>query len=439
MPRPSRLLLLIVSFAMFGLGPAGLARAWKAAVPDVSGIWDLQGTFEARCDFPGFQNEPPEPIAFRLLFTQSGSTLSGGFDVGGAPPGADLPPIAVVGTVGEAGEINLRVLVDSQPSYILTGRADGSQLTLRLAAEVPPGVPCTAGGPLTGVLRQAGTAPTPLPPLPSGITPIPPPDPRIQAQEVRIFSTASLLPSGRTVARELMDAVDQLVGAPGSRFTQDNVTGAATLTLATGQKFGLLPVALTLSSPLTRQQATPPGQTDPVSGLTTITTASGARVMVMGAPPNLTEFVGLTASRGVTGVTILPGQFLLATGSTSLQFSTRLSFEVTGGGGAPGITLNADGTVTLTYATGERQQVFPLFADVTGFLATARAFPGVAQATAALDGTVTVTAGAQAVRLRPDFSVRASPAGSKRILLDDPGGPSFDLGDGRRQRFTIAP
>jgi hypothetical protein len=192
-------------------------------------------------------------------------------------------------------------------------------------------------------------------------------------------------------------------------------------------------------SGLGRAQAAPAVALDPLTGTATITSAAGIQLTIMGAPPDLPAFFRILGAAGVTGAQVSPGQFLLNTADANLKFSARLAFDLTGGGTTPGFTGNPDGSVTITYPSGDRQQIFPLFADVRGFLESAAAVPGVTRASPNLDGTVSVTAGDQSLRLRPDFSVRASPAGSKRILLGEPGGPAFDLGDGRRQRFTVLP
>jgi hypothetical protein len=56
-----------------------------------------------------------------------------------------------------------------------------------------------------------------------------------------------------------------------------------------------------------------------------------------------------------------------------------------------------------------------------------------------LDGLVTATLEGMPRRARPSFEVTSSPAGPKRFLVEPDGGLAFDFGDGRRQRFVVAP
>ena len=526
MPRPRCLPWFL---ALLGLGLTGPARAGTLAVPDLSGTWDLRGTFEARCNYPAF-NEPPQLVEVHVVFTQDGSTLRGNFAAGGGPPGGNGSPLVFVGAVDEQGNIGISV-IDFTPTFFsggsrpllgITGQAIGTQLALQIGGTVSkvPGVVCNIGGPFQGVIRRTGGSPTPTPtpsasptprpspspsptprptpasapiplrtidprgtvpqitfrrptptptpgptatptpsptpspsaspsptpspgpsPTPSpAATPTPVPVPTPTPMELAIVDTNDRLPTGRTVKEELTQAVIAISGVSNATVQQDPGTGVTTLSVG-DRRFTFWPLgaAQEVPSGFTRQEATPGLTIDAATGTATIVTPAGVQVRVMGVPPNLQAFLQILGAAGVTGAEVNPGQFLLGTNSPGLQFSTRLSFEVAGGGGAPGVAANPDGSVTITYPDGQRQQIFPLFADLNAFIDhVTRGFPG-ALVTPSLDGTVTVAAGSQTVRVRPDFSVRGSPAGTKRLLLDESGGPMFDFGDGRRQRFTILP
>ncbi len=266
-------------------------------------------------------------------------------------------------------------------------------------------------------------------------------------RDITIIDPRTPLPTGRSVAAEAAQAVNAITGRTDTTVEFNVGTGVTSFAVA-NQRFStfVIGVAQAVQSGLSREQTAPAVTLDPLTGTATITSAAGIQVTVMGAPPDLPAFLQLLGAApalgtpGATAAQVSPGQFLLNTSSPGLQLSTRVGLELVRGGGPPGFSFEADGTGTITYATGNRQQVFALFADVAGLLATARAFPGVTQVTANLDGSVTATAGAQTVRVRPNFSVvGGSPGGSKRLLLDESGRPAFDLGDGRRQRFTILP
>jgi hypothetical protein len=547
MARRRRLLWVLVLSA---LGLAGLARAFTPTVPDVSGVWDLQGTFQMFCSFPDFRPEPPEFVTMRVVIQQNGPGLVGSFAGEGTFAGEGPPPALIAGTIDENGAIFIRLFffdARQEGTFTVVGRVNGTQLALQVMGVFPPGVPCSAGGPFQGVIRQTGTIPTPTPvasptprpsptptpvptptprpsptptpvpsptprptptPLPTPTpvpiplrtidprgtvpeirfgrptptptpgptvtpspspapsptptaspspsprpspapsptptpapTPTPDPSPTPTPAEVAILDTNDLLPTGQTVQQELTQAATALSGTTDVTVQQDPGTGVTTLAIADRQ-FAFWPIgaALQVRRPLTRQDATPSLTVDPASGTATIISPGGVQLTVMGVPPNLQAFLQILAPHGVTGAQVNPGQFVLNTSNPRLQFSTRLSFEVTSGAGAPGIAANPDGSVTITYPGGLRQQGFPLFADVAGFIdQVTRAYPGV-QATPNLDGTVTVQAGEQALRVRPEFTVTGgSPSGAKRLVLGESPGPVFDIGDGRRQRFTILP
>lgn len=245
---------------------------------------------------------------------------------------------------------------------------------------------------------------------------------------------------GRTVAAELVAAVNALTGRTDAAVAQDPSTCVVRLTVG-GRTFSfcVVSVAQEVRSGVTRAQGAAGVTMDPATGTATIITPAGLHIRVMGCSPDFQAFLQVLSTVGVTGAQASPGQFLLSTGTPGLMFSVRLGFEVIGRGGPAGLAMNPDGTATITYPSGEQQQMFPVFADVASFLVTVSALPGVTAATANLDGAVNLTAGAQTIRVRPDFSVRAAPAGSRRIGFDDPAGPIFDLGDGRRQRFYFLP
>lgn len=80
----------------------------------------------------------------------------------------------------------------------------------------------------------------------------------------------------------------------------------------------------------------------------------------------------------------------------------------------------------------------PTFLECGGLLEPARPFPGATQAVPLADGQIQATAGHQMLRVRPDFTVTRSGATTKLIILEG-GLTAFAFGDGRRQRFTVAP
>jgi hypothetical protein len=146
-------------------------------------------------------------------------------------------------------------------------------------------------------------------------------DPGRVVPEVVIFETRpfelgrTVVPNtNRNVRDELAQALTQVVGAPVEiRQNQDGTVGAS----APGASASALPVRVNFATGPRRQKAAPAPAVDPVEGTFTVTTALGAQVTVMAAPPGLQNLlsvlVGLTPSTTPqpTTIEVRPGQFLV--------------------------------------------------------------------------------------------------------------------------------
>jgi hypothetical protein len=285
--------------------------------------------------------------------------------------------------------------------------------------------------------------------LPSFVRPIDPrlADPRIRTTGILPFALDSRNPlTNQTIEDDLKPALADLTGGAVTAVRQDAATAVVQATGAPGVAFSFLPIGIIAAGGLARQQAAPGLILDEETGTGTLITASGQRVVIMGAPPDLRAFIDLLLPQGATGVEVRPGQFLASLTTPGSSLSLRLDFALTARPGPPAFQRNPDGTATVTYGAGQGQTALPVFADIPLFLGAIRqdrlpGFPDIAGdpgARGSLDGLVTGRIVGQVMRLRPAFEVTPG-AGSKRFLVEPDGGFAFDFGDGRRQRFTILP
>ncbi len=406
-----------------GAQPIGVTGDWR-----LSGSVTLSGCLDARVN-------GTRPATMVAAATQVRARFAAN---AGIAQGTDRFSLDIIGTVSDGMLTGTFTGVRRGPGTLrgsLSGSVAGNALTLSLSAEiVGPG--CTLAATLGGIV-------TPGDPdnFRVGIdTPLVLPQVRFRPG-VRALALSQLLPNARTVGEELAEALDRLFGTTGSRLSQDPATGVASATLS-GRRFAFLQTGLAprpVAAALERQQVTPSLATDGASGTVTVTTTSGAQVSLVPAPLDLEALLGLLAPLGVSGVDIAGSQYVFST-TGSLSLSVRFDLEVGSGGTTPGVVGQSDGTALTTYTTGDTQRANPLVVDQALFAQAALARPGATSVTQAFDGVVSLVTAGQTTRLRPDFSVAASPAGAKLGLVQE--GASalvFDTGDGRRQRFFVIP
>jgi sugar lactone lactonase YvrE len=280
-----------------------------------------------------------------------------------------------------------------------------------------------------------------VPPLPSFVRPIDPrlADPRLRTTGILPFALDSRNPlTNQTVEEDLRPALADLTGGAVTAVRQDPATAVVQATGAPGVAFSFLPIGIIAGGGLTRQQAAPRLVLDEEAGTGTLITATGQRVVIMGAPPDLRAFIDLLRPQGATGVEVRPGQFLASLTTPGSSLSLRLSFALNPITGPPAFTRNPDGTATVVFGTGQGQTAVPVFADIPAFLGAVREMPGATNVRGTLDGLVTATLDGTPRRARPAFEVTPG-SGAKRFLVEPDGGLAFDFGDGRRQRLTILP
>ena len=304
-------------------------------------------------------------------------------------------------------------------------------------ASTPAGAQCgTACGPPPG--------PPPGPPAPPGPEPEPQPvptPPTINPAIPGVRSTVPIALLDASTQHEFGRAIAQLLQSanPDPVVSQAPDTGLLGVQTVERRQFSFLPFAVRAGSALRR--AAGPGFTrDPSTGVATVTTNRGTQVDVMGAPAELRTLLTLFAELGVRGLTIERGHFTLQTADPGLTGIVRLDFELVLGTNVPGPRLLPDGSAQLTYPGGRSQAAFPIFADLPGFLQLLSGQPGVGDVQSSTDGTVRAVVNGRPLRLRPAFTVGATPGETKReIIAESPDTFTFTSTDGRRQRFTIIP
>lgn len=181
---------------------------------------------------------------------------------------------------------------------------------------------------------------------------------------------------------------------------------------------------------------------DPDRGSVRFTSRDDFVLTFVPAPADVRDFVRIWGeAMGVVSIALQPtgGHLLLTTADAALQLSMRPAFlSLPSPGSPPGLLANADGSKTIVYATGRRQQLFPLALDQLDLAELLRSVPGVSAIRGTSEGDMVVTKDGQEIQLHSEWEVTESPVGTKRgITMDGAGAFVVNFRNGRRQRFLI--